>query len=148
MLKGLCNSEIRVIFQGLQCDKSSCIVSYAEVRKMMEQGCRTFMASLVSSSEEQVKLVSIMVVSEFLDIFSKVLLGIPPPREVKFTIDVAPCTKPISKTPYQMASIELKELKDHLEELLKDRFICPSTSPWGTPVLFVKKKDGSLYLCI
>jgi hypothetical protein len=56
---------------------------------------------------------------------------------------------PMSKTPYRMGTIELKELQMHLEELLKKGYICPNVSPWGAPVLFVKKiKDGTLRLCI
>ncbi|RVW88173.1 Transposon Ty3-G Gag-Pol polyprotein [Vitis vinifera] len=76
------------------------------------------------------------------------LLGLPPEREVEFTIDVAPGTTPISKAPYRMAPLELKELKIQLQELLDKGFIRPSVSPWGAPVLFVKKKDGSTRLYI
>ncbi|KAL4280950.1 hypothetical protein GQ457_03G018240 [Hibiscus cannabinus] len=76
------------------------------------------------------------------------LTGLPPTREVEFRIDIQPGTNPVSITPYRMASIELKELKKQLEELQSKGFIRPSTSPWGAPVLFVKKKDGSMRLCI
>ena len=69
-------------------------------------------------------------------------------REMEFTVDVIPGTQPKSKAPYKIALTELKELKVQLQELLDKKFIRPSTSPWGTPVLFVKKKDGSLRLCI
>ena len=67
---------------------------------------------------------------------------------MEFTIDVAPGTTPISKAPYRMAPLELKELKIQLQELLDKGFIRPSVSPWGAPVLFVKKKDGSTRLYI
>ncbi|KAF5785586.1 putative nucleotidyltransferase, Ribonuclease H [Helianthus annuus] len=77
-----------------------------------------------------------------------VLSGLPPDREVEFTIDLIPGAEPISKAPYRMAPLELKELKEQLQELLELGFIRPSVSPWGTPVLFVKKKDGSMRLCI
>nr|GEZ68033.1 putative reverse transcriptase domain, aspartic peptidase domain protein [Tanacetum cinerariifolium] len=80
--------------------------------------------------------------------FSDVLPGIPPVREVEFNIEVIPGSKPISKAPYRMAPVELKELKDQLQELLERGFIRPSVSPWGAPVLFVKKKDGSMRFCI
>ena len=77
------------------------------------------------------------------------IAGFPPEREVEFTIDLIPGTEPISIPPYRMAPSELRELKAHLEELLSKEFIRPSISPWGAPVLFVKKKkDGSLRLCI
>nr|GEV76960.1 hypothetical protein [Tanacetum cinerariifolium] len=81
-------------------------------------------------------------------VFPDELPGIPPVREVEFNIDLILGSEPISKAPYRMAPIELKELKDQLQELLERGFIRPSVSPWGAPVLFVKKKDGSMRLCI
>ena len=87
-------------------------------------------------------------VKEFLDIFPEKLEVLPPDREVEFTVDLIPRVAPISKTPYRMAPAELQELKIQLEELLGQGFIQPSTSPWGAPVLFVKKKDGTLRMCI
>ena len=76
------------------------------------------------------------------------IAGFHPEREMEFTIDLIPGTEPISIPPYRMAPVELRELKAQLEELLSKEFIRPSISPWGAPVLFVKKKDGSLRLCI
>ena len=76
------------------------------------------------------------------------ITGLPPEREVKFTIDLIPVTEPISIPLYRMASTELREFKAQLEELVSKGSIRPSISPWGAPVLFVKKKDGSLRLCI
>ncbi|GJV00119.1 putative reverse transcriptase domain-containing protein [Tanacetum coccineum] len=73
---------------------------------------------------------------------------VPDLREVKFTIELIPVAQPISKAPYRMAPIELKELKDQLQELLERGFIPPSVSSWDAQVLFVKKKDGSIRLCI
>ena len=72
----------------------------------------------------------------------------PPQREIEFAIDVVPGATPASITPYRMAPLELKELKLQLQELLEKGSIRPSVSPWGAPVLFVKKKDGTLRLCI
>ncbi|GKA56167.1 putative reverse transcriptase domain-containing protein [Tanacetum coccineum] len=88
------------------------------------------------------------VVHEFSDVFPEELPGIPPEREVEFNIELIPGTQPISKAPYRMAPIELKELKEQLQELLDLGSIRPSVSPWGALVLFVKKKDGSMRLCI
>nr|GFA88493.1 putative reverse transcriptase domain-containing protein [Tanacetum cinerariifolium] len=88
------------------------------------------------------------IVSEFPDVFPDELPGIPPVREVEFNIELIPGAEPISKAPYRMAPVELKELKDQLQELLERGFIRPSVSPWGALVLFVKKKDGSMRLCI
>ena len=87
-------------------------------------------------------------VSDFLDVFPEELPGLPPQREIEFSIDVVPCATPASITPYRMAPLELKELKLQLQELLDKGFIRPSVSPWGAPVLFVKKKDGTLRLCV
>ena len=67
---------------------------------------------------------------------------------MEFTIELVPGTAPISKAPYPMAPVELKELKEQLQDLLDKGFIKPSVSPWGAPVLFVKKKDGSMRVCI
>nr|GFD43409.1 putative reverse transcriptase domain, aspartic peptidase domain protein [Tanacetum cinerariifolium] len=74
--------------------------------------------------------------------------GIPPVREVEFNIELILGAEPISKALYRMALIELKELKDQLQELLERGFIRPSVSSWGASVLFVKKKDDSMRLCI
>ena len=91
---------------------------------------------------------NVAVVREFSDFFLNELPGLPPHREVDFEIETIPGATPISIAPYRMAPRELKELKEQLEELLDKGFIQPSTSPWKAPVLFVKKKDGSLRLCI
>ncbi len=90
----------------------------------------------------------IPIICDFLDIFPKELAGLPSKREVQFEIEVMPSVEPISITPYRMAPAELKELNVQLQELLDKGFICPSMSPWGALVLFVKKKDGNLRLCI
>ena len=74
--------------------------------------------------------------------FPKDLSRVPPEREIDFEIDLLPDTQPISIPPYKMALEELKELKEQLKDLLDKGFIRPSISPWGAPVLFVRKKDG------
>jgi hypothetical protein len=91
---------------------------------------------------------SISVVEEFMDVFPEELPGMPPEREVEFYIDLLPGTAPIAKRPYRMAPIELAELKLHITELEHKGYIRPSSSPWGAPVLFVTKKDGSMRMCI
>ncbi len=87
-------------------------------------------------------------VYDFLDVFPDELLGLSLEREVQFEINVMPGVDPIFITPYRMAPAELKELKVQLQELLEKGFICPNVSRWGAPVLFVKKKDDTLRLCI
>ncbi|MCI71904.1 RNA-directed DNA polymerase (Reverse transcriptase), partial [Trifolium medium] len=76
------------------------------------------------------------------DVFPGDVSDVPPEREVEFAIDLIPGTSPIFMAPYRMSASELKELKKQLEELLEKKFIRPSVSPWGAPVLLVKKKDG------
>jgi hypothetical protein len=91
---------------------------------------------------------NIRMVRDFPDVFPEELPGIPPDREVEFFIDLLPGTAPISKRPYRMSVEELKELKKQLTELQEAGYICPSSSPWGAPVLFVQKKDGSQRMCV
>lgn len=90
------------------------------------------------------KMKEVKVVWEFINIFPKDLPKLPPDREVYFVINLVPWTTPISKTPYKMAPTKPKELKEQLQDLLDKKFIRPSVSPLGVPVLFVKKKDGSM----
>ena len=91
---------------------------------------------------------SFNIVCDYPDVFPEELLGLPPQREIEFAIDVVPGATPTSITPYRMDLMELKELKLQLQELLDKGFIRSSVSPWGAPVLFVKKKDGTLRLCV
>ncbi|GJW23880.1 putative reverse transcriptase domain-containing protein [Tanacetum coccineum] len=85
----------------------------------------------------------ILIVREFPEVFPKDLPGIPPTRQVEFRIDLVPGATPVARAPYRLASSEMKELAEQLQELTDKGFIRPSSSPWGAPVLFVKKKDGS-----
>lgn len=80
--------------------------------------------------------------------FPKYLTKMPPKREFYFSIDLVPRVEPQSKAPYRMTNMELYELKSQLHELLCKGLIRPSVSPWGAPAIFVKKKDGTLGLCI
>jgi hypothetical protein len=88
------------------------------------------------------------VVNEFPDVFPEESLGMPPDRDIEFVIELKPGTSPIYKTPYRMATLELGKLKEHVKELLEKGFIHPSSSPWGAPVIFVPKKDGTQRLCM
>jgi predicted aspartyl protease len=91
---------------------------------------------------------NIDVVREFPDVLPEELSGMPPDREVEFVIDLLPRTTPISKRPYMMSVEELKELKKQLTESQVAGYICLNSSPWGAPVLFVQKKDGSQRMCV
>ena len=94
------------------------------------------------------RLEGVPVVRDFLDVFLEDLPGLPAKREIDFPFDLVPGTTPISLPPYRMAPAVLKELKAQLQELVDGGFIRPSILPWGAPVLFVKKKDGTWRLCI
>ncbi|KAA3483963.1 Retrotransposon protein [Gossypium australe] len=103
---------------------------------------------VLDTRDSRSKLDQVPIANEFVDVFLEELLGLPLESEVEFVIDLIPGTVSISIPPYRMASTKLKELKEQLQELLDKYFIRPSMSPWGAPVLFVKKKDGTLRLCI
>nr|GEV82903.1 putative reverse transcriptase domain-containing protein [Tanacetum cinerariifolium] len=88
------------------------------------------------------------VVQKFPEVFPEDLPGIPPTRQVEFQINLIPGAAPIARAPYRLAPSEMKELAKQLQELTDKGFIRPSSLPWGAPVLFVKKKDGSFWMCI
>ncbi|GKF59237.1 hypothetical protein Tco_0176023, partial [Tanacetum coccineum] len=98
------------------------------------------------SGEKQLE--DVLIVRDFPNVFLKELLGLPPTRQVEFQIDLMPGDAPIARAPYRLAPSEMKELSEQLQELSDKGFIRPSSSPWGAPVLFVKKKDGSFRMCI
>ena len=119
-----------------------------KARKLLGKGCQGYLAYVMNREVEPLELQQIPVVREFLDLFPAELPGLAPKREVEFSIVLLPSTSPISRAPYRMAPTELRELKAQLQDLIDKGFIRPSTSPWGAPVLFVKKKDGTLRLCV
>nr|GEX13182.1 putative reverse transcriptase domain, aspartic peptidase domain protein [Tanacetum cinerariifolium] len=124
------------------------IISALQARTLLSHGCEGFLATIHDTTSDVPSIHDQPIVSEFPDVFLDELPGIPPVCEVKFSIELIPGAEPILKAPYRMAPIELKELKDQLQELLERGFIHLSVLPWGAPVLFVKKKDGSMRLCI
>ena len=107
-----------------------------------------WLASLTLEDEVRQDLDLPKVVCEYEDVFPDKLSGLPPPRDVDFCIKPHPDTSPISMAPHRMAPIELQELKVQIQELLGKGFIRPSTSPWGASILFEKKRDKTLRLCI
>jgi hypothetical protein len=112
------------------------------------KGCRLFAARVEEASRDEVsKIGDHAVLIEFEDIFQEVP-RLPPKRDIDFSINLMPGASPVSKDPYRMSTPELKDLQLQLEEHLTKGYIFPSVSPWGAPVLFMKKKDGTLRLCI
>ncbi|KAJ0016992.1 hypothetical protein Pint_12065 [Pistacia integerrima] len=126
----------------------SCVISAMTTRRLLRKQCPSCLAHVVDTRINELRLEDILVVREFPDVFPKDLPGLPPDREVEFTIDLVPGLALISMAPYGMAPHELQELKVQLQELVDKGFIRPSVSSWGAPVLFVKKKDGTFRLCI
>jgi hypothetical protein len=133
--------------QGVQRKVSLRFISTMKVKRCLRQGCQLYVVEAVMERKGP-SLDQYPVLSEFHDVFPKELPGLPPERELDFTIELKPGAEPISKTPYRMTAPELCELQMQLKELLDLGLVRPSVSPWGAPVIFVKKKDGSLRLCI
>jgi hypothetical protein len=134
-----CGSRVRATLPFL---------SAIQTKRSIREGDCAYLAYVTTKFEGELKLEDVPIVCDYPDVFSEVYSGLPPDREIEFTIDLVPGTQPIHKAPYRMAPTELKELKEQLQELLDRGFIRPSVSPWGAPVLFVKKKDGTMRLCI
>ena len=124
------------------------IISMMKAQKFIEHGCEAYLAHVIDMEMKPKELKDVPVVCHFPEVFLEDLSGIPPDREIEFQIDLVPGAKPIAKTPYRLAQSEMKELMSQLQELLDKGFIRPSISPWGAPILFVKKKDGSMRMCI
>ncbi|KAA3484598.1 DNA/RNA polymerases superfamily protein [Gossypium australe] len=129
-------------------DRLPVMISSTLAQKCIRKGCEAYLAYVLNMKESELKIDSVSVVCEYSDLFLEALPGLPLVREVEFGIELVPGTSPISIAPYKMAPIELKELKAQMQELIDKRFARPSYSPWGAPVLFVKKKDGFMRLRI
>ncbi|GJX61427.1 putative reverse transcriptase domain-containing protein [Tanacetum coccineum] len=114
------------------------------LKERPEEKARLLMSAKTSDKKQQ----EIVVVRDFLEIFPDDLSGLPPVREIEFRIELIPGATPVAKSPYHLVPSELEELLGQLKELQDKGFIRPSSSPWGAPVLFVKKKDGSFRMCI
>ncbi|GJT61846.1 hypothetical protein Tco_1005379 [Tanacetum coccineum] len=102
----------------------------------------------VEDNSEEKRLEDVPIIQEFLEVFPDDLPGLPPARQVEFQINLVPGAAPVARTLYRLAPAEMQELSTQLQELSDKGFIRPSSSPWGAPVLFVKKKDGSFQMCI
>ncbi|GJY50962.1 retrotransposon protein, putative, ty3-gypsy subclass [Tanacetum coccineum] len=133
------------VYHGSSPLKSIKLISAMKARTLISHGCQGFLASVMDTSlEEFSNIENLSVVREFADVFPDELPGLPPAREIEFGIELIPGAETISKAPYRMAPVELKEL---LQEMLENGFIRPSVSPWGAPVLFVKIR-GRLGACL
>ncbi|XP_074352100.1 zinc finger BED domain-containing protein RICESLEEPER 2-like [Apium graveolens] len=114
-----------------------------QTKRLLRQGCKAYLAYVLDVNKEGPRIEDIPVVCKFLDIFPDELPGLPPDREIEFTIDLAPSTEPVSKAPYQMAPVEMKELAMQLQDLLDIGIIRPSVSQWGAPNVFTFTLDNA-----
>ncbi|GKG18116.1 hypothetical protein Tco_0372414, partial [Tanacetum coccineum] len=114
--------------------------------------CPIFLAHVttkeIEDKLEKKRLEDVPIIRDFPEIFPEDLPGLPPTQQVEFQINLIPGVAPVARAPYQLALSEMKELSDQMKELSDKGFIRPSSSPWGAPILFVKKKDGSFRMYI
>ncbi|GJX96881.1 putative reverse transcriptase domain-containing protein [Tanacetum coccineum] len=127
------------------------IISCTKTQKYFLKGCPIFLAHVTTKKAEdkskEKRLEDVPIVQYFPEIFTEDLLGIPPTHQVEFQIDLIPGAASVARAPYRLASSKMKELSDQLKEISHKGFIRPTSSPWGAPVLFVKR-DGSFRMCI
>nr|GEZ22974.1 putative reverse transcriptase domain-containing protein [Tanacetum cinerariifolium] len=128
------------------------IISCTKTQKYLLKGYHVFLANIttkmIKDKSEEKRLKDVPIVRDILKVFLEDLPGLPPTRQVEFQIDLILGAAPVARAPYRLAQSEMKEFLDQLQELSDKGFISPSSSPWGAPVLFVKKKDGSFRMCI
>ncbi|GJX45406.1 putative reverse transcriptase domain-containing protein, partial [Tanacetum coccineum] len=128
------------------------IISCTKTHKCMLKGCQVFLAHVTTKETEdkskKKRLEDVTIIQDFPEVFPQDLSGLPTTRQVEFQIDLVLGAAPVAREPYRLAPAKMKELSEQLQELSDKGFIRPSSLPWGAPVLFVKKKDGSFRMFI
>ncbi|GJR19278.1 putative reverse transcriptase domain-containing protein [Tanacetum coccineum] len=128
------------------------IISCTKTQKYIKKGCPIFLAQVtkkeIKDKSVEKRLEDVPTVWDFSKVFPEDLPGLPPTRQVEFLIDLVTGAAPVARAPYRLAPSELQELSTQLQELSDKGFMRPSSSPWGAPVLFIKKKDGSFRMCL
>ncbi|GKF34237.1 hypothetical protein Tco_0107437, partial [Tanacetum coccineum] len=123
------------------------IISCTKTQKYIEKGCQVYLAQVMSKKEEdkseEKRLEDVPIMRNFLEVFPEEFPGLPPTLQVEFQIELVPSATPVARSPYRLAPSKMQELSAQLQELFDKGVIRPSSSPWGAPILFVKKKDGS-----
>ncbi|GKA55933.1 putative reverse transcriptase domain-containing protein [Tanacetum coccineum] len=145
-----------LIVQGDRSDSRSesrlNVISCTKTQKYLMKGFHIFLAHITekktNEKSEEKRLEDVPTMRDFLKVFPEDLPELPPSRQVEFHIDLVPGAAPVAQAPYRLAHSEMKDLSDQLQELSYKGFIRPTSSPWGATVLFVKKKDGSFWMCI
>ncbi|GJR10719.1 putative reverse transcriptase domain-containing protein [Tanacetum coccineum] len=128
------------------------VISCSKAQEYMAKGCQVFLAHISAKKEEddseEQQIKDVPIIRDFPEVFPEDFPGLPLAQPVEFLIDLIPGASPVARAPYRLALSEMKELSEQLQDLSDKGFIRPSSSPWGDPVLFVKKKDGSFRMCI
>ncbi|GJQ92310.1 putative reverse transcriptase domain-containing protein [Tanacetum coccineum] len=145
-----------LIIRGDDCDSGSKsklnIISCTKTQKYIQKGCQVFLAQVTSKKTEdkleEKQLEDVPIVQEFPKVFPEDFPGLPPARRVEFQIDLVLGVVPAARAPYRLAPAKMQELSTQLQEIFDKGFIRPSSSSWGAPILFVKKKYGSFRMCI
>ncbi|GJT24950.1 putative reverse transcriptase domain-containing protein [Tanacetum coccineum] len=136
---------------GIKSESRLEVISSIRTQKYIDQGCQVFLIQMMKEEKTEIperRIKDVPVVRDFPEVFPEDLPGLPPTRQVEFHIELIPGAAPVARAPYRLAPAEMKELAEQLKELSDKGFIRPSSSPWGAPILFVKKKDGSFRMCI
>nr|XP_043619828.1 uncharacterized protein LOC122591635 [Erigeron canadensis] len=137
-----------LIIQGERCGVGINLISCMKTQKYLRKGYDAILAHVTTKEPKEKRLEDVPIAREFPEVFPEDLPRLPPIRQVEFQVDLVPGATPVARAPYRLAPSQMKELSTQLQELLDKGFIRPSSSPWGAPVLFVKKKDGSFRMCI
>ncbi|KAI3686970.1 hypothetical protein L1987_80660 [Smallanthus sonchifolius] len=124
------------------------LMSCTTAQKYLRKKYVAFLAHVVQEDVKGKSIQDIPIIRDFPEVFLEDLSGLPPVRQVEFRIDLVSGANPVARAPYRLAPSEMQELASQLQELFDKGFIHPSHSPWGAPILFVKKKDGSFRMCI
>nr|GEX25856.1 putative reverse transcriptase domain-containing protein [Tanacetum cinerariifolium] len=137
-----------LVVKGDDCVSRLKVVSCMKVKRYVDHGSYLFVAQVIEKEPVERRLEDVPVICKFPDVFPEDLPRLLLPRQVEFEIELVPGTAHVARAPYRLAHSEMKKLAKQLQELSDKGFIRPSSSPWGAPVLFVKKKDGSFRMCI
>jgi hypothetical protein len=139
----------RITLQGIQKPVSVRQISSLQVNKYCRKGHPLYAIQVLDSVENNKPILEDHpILREYKYVFPEEVLGLPPRRDIDFSIELAPAMVSVSRTPYRISTPELVDLKLQLKEMMEKGYIRPSVSPWGAPTLFMKNKDGTLRLCI
>lgn len=141
---------IKQEMQGIKWPVQLRPITTSQLEKCVRKGCQIYAIQVgyANAKDKTAAIENIPVIQEFDDVFPEEILGLPPKQDIDFTIELVSGVAPVSRAPYRMSIPELTELKMKLQELLDKNYIRSSVSPWGASVLLIKKKDGTLRICI